>query len=80
MAPDDMCHALHAHPFAKACYHHKSRQEIVQALAQDAADPTDCATWGLTPEAWRANLRLALIAKLTNESSTEGRRPSLCPH
>jgi hypothetical protein len=74
MAPDDICHALHAHPFAEACYQHKSRKEIVQALAADDADPTDCVIWSLTPEAWRANLRLALIAKLTDESPISGLR------
>jgi len=75
MVLDDICRALHAHPFAEACYHHKSRKEIVQALAEDDANPTDCAVWSLTPEAWRASLRLALIAKLTDESTMGASMP-----
>ena len=48
-----------ARAFADAC-HTNAIGELLDALAAPVADATDCATWGITPDEWRAAIATAL--------------------
>jgi hypothetical protein len=48
--------------FAAAAYNQNTIAELEAALTGEA-DATDCETWDLTPEQWRAEVELALQAK-----------------
>lgn len=48
--------------FAEACFNNNSIAELESALAGQP-DPTDLATWGITPDEWREQINLALAAK-----------------
>lgn len=54
--------------FAAACYEQNSYAELVQALA-GYADATECATWDLTTEQWRASIEEAVAAKIEDIGS-----------
>lgn len=49
--------------FAAACYDQNSLDELREALAQPEADATDCETWGLNADEWRAAIRTALAER-----------------
>ena len=51
--------------FAAACFEQNSIEELETALRGDA-DATDCKTWGITPQEWRAQIAEALAAKREN--------------
>jgi len=57
--------------FAAACYNDNSIEELVAALAMDEADAADCATWGITAAEWRAQIALALNAKIDDTQAPE---------
>lgn len=53
--------------FAEACYDQNTEADLVAALAGQA-DETDCKTWGITAEQWRANIEAALAAKRADKA------------
>lgn len=48
--------------FAEACFNDNSVAELREALA-GPADATDCETWGISADEWRAAIEQALAAK-----------------
>jgi len=52
--------------FAAACYDQNSIEELKQAL-RHGPDTTDMITWGLSPEEWTAEIKLALAAKQNDQ-------------
>mgnify|MGYP001469338105 CR=1 FL=1 len=52
--------------FAAACYDQNTVDELRAALAGDP-DTIDMATWGLSADEWREEIRKALTAKLADE-------------
>lgn len=52
--------------FTTACYEQNTVDELREALAQPEADATDCETWGLTADEWRAAIRTALAERLVD--------------
>ena len=59
---------IESNTFAEACYDQNSIAELQEALA-GPADATDCAEWKITPEQWRAEIELALAAKLEDRNA-----------
>lgn len=55
---------MQKHPFAIACYDGNSEFELLEALSDRRADPSDCQTWNITPSEWRESIKLALGAKI----------------
>ncbi len=54
---------INENTFAAACYDQNSVAELQTALAGEA-DANDMAEWGLTAAEWRAQIELALEAKM----------------
>jgi hypothetical protein len=50
--------------FAAACYDQKSIEDLIEALSMKRADKSECKNWNLTPTEWRAEIELALKAKI----------------
>lgn len=57
--------------FAVACFDMNTLDELRQALAQRAADRTDCATWQIRPCEWRAALQAALSQLLVDVEAAD---------
>lgn len=55
-------------PFAALCYRYRSIQELQEDL-RGPADIKDCDAWGLTAQEWRAQVKLALKAKMQNDAA-----------
>ena len=49
------------HGFAEACYDMNSIEDLEQALTE-TADTTDCDEWDISPEEWRNQIEMALVA------------------
>jgi hypothetical protein len=52
--------------FAEACYDMNTIKDLEDAL-QGPADHTDCQAWGISPEEWRAQIELALKARIEDD-------------
>ena len=53
--------------FAAACYDQNSISELEQALI-DGPDQSDMKEWGLTADEYMAQIKLALMAKLEDQT------------
>jgi len=49
--------------FAEACYNTNSITELRDALQSGWIDATDCKTWGISADEWRACIAQAIDAK-----------------
>ncbi len=64
---------IHIQPnsFAAACYDDNTIAELQEALSEPA-DSIDCHAWGITPEEWYEQIKLALAALLEDKDFNYG--------